>query len=189
MDQEFWSRFFTPHALTLVGTREPDGGHDLAPKHLSMPLGWGPWFGFVCTPEHRTWRNVERTEAFTIGYIGPDQVVAGGLAAAPRCDGGAKPTLEAVPTRPATVVDGVLVEGSPVSLECTLDRIVGDLGDNGLIIGHVVAVHVAESALRREDRDDADLLFEQGVLTYIDPFRFADVRRTDAFPLPPGFRR
>ena len=42
-----WDRFFTVAPLVVVGTREPDGGHDLAPKHLAMPLSWANHFGFV----------------------------------------------------------------------------------------------------------------------------------------------
>ena len=26
--------------LGRLGTREPDGGYDLAPKHMATPLGW-----------------------------------------------------------------------------------------------------------------------------------------------------
>src|SRR5690606_34430059 len=35
-----WDRFFTVAPLVLVGTREPDGRFDLAPKHMVLPLGW-----------------------------------------------------------------------------------------------------------------------------------------------------
>ena len=66
LDEPVWERFFTVFPLVLVGTREEDGGHDLAPKHLAMPLSWGNWFGFVCTPRHRTYQNAVRTGAFTV---------------------------------------------------------------------------------------------------------------------------
>ena len=65
LDEPVWERFFTVFPLVLVGTREEDGGHDLAPKHLAMPLSWGNWFGFVCTPRHRTYENAVRMGAFT----------------------------------------------------------------------------------------------------------------------------
>ena len=41
-----WGRVHTVAPLVLVGTREPDGSFDLAPKHLAMPLGLQDWFGF-----------------------------------------------------------------------------------------------------------------------------------------------
>ena len=46
--------------LVLVGKREPDGGHDLAPKHMSTPIGWDNYYGFVCTPRHHTYGNIQR---------------------------------------------------------------------------------------------------------------------------------
>ena len=33
-----WDRFFTVAPLVLIGTREPDGALDLAPKHMAMPM-------------------------------------------------------------------------------------------------------------------------------------------------------
>ena len=52
-----WERFFTVAPLVLIGTREVDGTYDLAPKHMVTPLGWGNYFGFVCTPRHATYAN------------------------------------------------------------------------------------------------------------------------------------
>ena len=68
LDEPIWERFFSVFPLVLVGTLEEGGGHDLAPKHLAMPLSWGRWFGFVCTPRHRTYQNAVRTGAFTVSY-------------------------------------------------------------------------------------------------------------------------
>ena len=49
-----WERVYMVAPLVLVGTREPDGRHDLAPKHMALPLGWQNYFGFVCAPRHST---------------------------------------------------------------------------------------------------------------------------------------
>ena len=38
VDQPIWERFYTVAPLVLVGTLEPDGSHDLAPKHMAMQL-------------------------------------------------------------------------------------------------------------------------------------------------------
>ena len=58
-----WEKFFTVFPLVVIGTRESDGSDDLAPKHLAMPMSWSNHFGFVCTPRHNTWQNIERTRA------------------------------------------------------------------------------------------------------------------------------
>ena len=66
-----WEGVFTVAPLVLVGTREEDGRHDLAPKHMAMPLGWQNHFGFVCHPSHATQRNAERTGVFTVSFPVP----------------------------------------------------------------------------------------------------------------------
>ena len=189
LDAPVWEQFFSEFPLVLVGTREPDGGHDLAPKHLAMPMSWGNFFGFVCTPRHATYRNLKRTGEFTVSYLRPDQVLSSSLAAAPHCGDGDKPTLAALPTGAATVVDGVVLSGAPVQLECRLHRIIDELGENSLIIGSIVAARVAEIAERRPDRDDNDLINQSPLLAYLYPFRFATIDRSQGFPLPKGFRR
>jgi flavin reductase (DIM6/NTAB) family NADH-FMN oxidoreductase RutF len=189
VDEPLWERFFSVFPLVLVGTREPDGGHDLAPKHMAMPLSWEAWFGFVCTPRHGTYRNVQRTGAFTVSYPRAAQVVQTALAAAPRCDDDTKPALQALPVTEATRVDGVLVDDCPLCLECELDRFVDGLGENSLIIGRVLAAHVDRAALRGADVDDAELLLNSPLFSYLYPGRFAEISQTQAFPMPAGFKR
>jgi flavin reductase (DIM6/NTAB) family NADH-FMN oxidoreductase RutF len=183
-----WDAFFTVAPLVLVGTREADGDHDLAPKHMAMPLGWQNHFGFVCHPSHATQRNAQRTGAFTVSFPRPDSVVQVTLAAQGR-DAGAKPSLEAIPVSPANVVDGVLVDDAHLWLECELERVIDGFGENTLIAGRVVAAAVAENALRASDADDAELIAASPLLAYLAPGRFAAVEDTRSFPFPVHFRR
>lgn len=37
--------------LVIIGSREPDGGFDLAPKHMAMPVGWQNYYCFA-RPAH-----------------------------------------------------------------------------------------------------------------------------------------
>ena len=85
-----WDRFFWVSPLVIVGTSEPDGSYDLAPKHMATPMGWQNYFGFVCTPRHATYTNTIREEAFTVSYPRPDQLVHTSLSAVPRCEDGQK---------------------------------------------------------------------------------------------------
>lgn len=188
-DQPVWGRFYGVFPLVLVGSKAEDGRIDLAPKHLAVPAGWDNYFAFVCTPRHTTYQNIRRTGVFTVGYPRPSEVLLATLAAAPRCEDGSKPGLLVLPTRPARVVDGVLVEGCYVHLECRLHGVVDGLGANSLILGEVVAAAAHEDALRDADRDAADQLFRFPLLAYLHPGRFAEVRQTTAFPFPEGFRR
>jgi flavin reductase (DIM6/NTAB) family NADH-FMN oxidoreductase RutF len=189
IDHPVWERFPMVAPLVLVGTIEPDGSPDVAPKHLAMPVSWQNWFGFVCHPDHGTYRNIIVTEAFTVGYPSPRMVLEASLAAAPRASDGSKPTVEALSLTAAREVEGVLVEGCRLHLECRLDRIVDGLGDNVLIIGRVVAAHVSEQLLRSVDVDDHDLVHRTPLLAYVHPGRVASVDETVSFPYHVGFRR
>lgn len=187
VSKSVWDRFFTVAPLTLVGTIEEDGSADLAPKHRAMPLGWSNYFFFVCSPRHRTQKNALRTGFFTVSFPRPDQVVEISMAAAPR-EEGEKPSLAVIPTFPARVVEGVLVKGAYLWLECRLDRVIEDYGDDSLIIGEVVAASVSEKAMRDADGDDADLLRSDPLLAYVSSGRFARVDETFSFPFHAGFR-
>lgn len=189
LDRPVWDRFHTVAPLVVVGTREPDGTFDLAPKHLAMPMGWEPYFGFVCTPRHATYRNARREGVFTVSYPRPNQVVLASLAAAPRCEDGAKQSLDALPTFPATEVEGVFLEDAYLFLECRLHRVFDGFGVNSLITGTVEAAYVREEALRAPDVDDHAALGAAPLLAYLPPGRYACVRETYAFPFPAGFSR
>lgn len=189
-DASLWERVFVVAPLVVIGTEEADGGYDLAPKHMAVPMGWGPYFGFVCTPRHATYRNAKREGAFTVTYVRPSQVVLAALAAAPRADGpGAKPSLRALPTVPASVVRGQFLDDGYLFLECELERVVDGFGTNSLIAGRIVAARAHPDALRVSDSDEAERLAHAPLLAYLHPGRYAEVAETHAFPFPAGFTR
>lgn len=189
VDSPIWTSFFTVAPLVLVGTVEPDGDtHDLAPKHMAMPLGWSNHFCFVCSPHHATQRNAQRTGEFTVSFPRPEQIVETSLAAGPREPDGEKPSLEAIPIFAASEVDGVLVRDAYLWLECRLERVVEGFGDNTLIIGEVVAAAVDERSMRMYEGDDVELLAASPLLAYLSPGRFASIDRSSSFPFHTDFR-
>jgi flavin reductase (DIM6/NTAB) family NADH-FMN oxidoreductase RutF len=187
-DRPIWDRFFGVFPLVIVGSKE-GAGFNLAPKHLAMPLGWDNFFCFVCSPRHTTYHNIRQHGAFTVSYPRPTEVLLASLAAAPRCEDLSKPSLLLLPSFPARQVDGVLVHGCCLFLECTLHSILDGFGPNSLIIGSVVAASAHEDALRSEERDENDQIFQHPLLAYLNPGRFAEIRQTLALPLPKGFSR
>jgi flavin reductase (DIM6/NTAB) family NADH-FMN oxidoreductase RutF len=187
VDDRLWERVYAVAPLVLVGTREPDGSHDLAPKHRIVTIA--DRFGFVCRPSHATWRNALRERVFTVSWPSPRQIVMAAAAASPRCEDGEKKTLRALPTRPASTVDGALLEGGRLHLECRLDRVLDDLGEEGLLLGRVVAAQADPKALRRDDLDDGLLVYDQPPIAYLHPDRFALIERSAGFPFPKGFHR
>jgi flavin reductase (DIM6/NTAB) family NADH-FMN oxidoreductase RutF len=189
-DASLWERIFVVAPLVVIGTEEADGTLDLAPKHMAVPLGWGPYFGFVCTPRHATYRNAKREGVFTVTYVRPSQVVLAALAAAPRADGpGAKPALQSLPTVPASTVQGAFLADGYLFLECEVERVVDGFGDNSLVAGRIVAAHARSDSLRLSDGDEAERIAEAPLLAYLHPGRYAEVAETHTFPFPAGFTR
>ena len=187
--ESIWESFFTVFPLVVIGTREADGSDDLAPKHLAMPMSWKNHFGFVCTPRHNTYQNIQRDREFSVTYIRPSQAVLASLAATPRCDDGSKPITQALPTFAAEKVNAAFVQDGYLFLECELQQIVDDLGENSLIMGRIISARVAEDALRTWDQDDEDLIFASPLLAYLYPGRFAEIADSNQLPLPAGFKR
>lgn len=188
-DQPYFEAMYTVSPLVVVGTRESDGSGDLAPKHMAFPLGWGDYFGFVCTAEHSTYLNVGRTGEFTVSYLGPESLLDATFAASPRDSLGQKPALEEVDTVDADAVDAPAVDGSYCVLECELDQTVDGFGKASLIAGEIVGKHVNEDAYRSADDDPEDVFDRAPALAYLYPDRFAEVEETRSFPFPEGFHR
>ena len=188
VSRPIWEQFFTVAPLVLVGTMEENGDPDFAPKHMAFPLGLENHFGFVCTPHHRTFGNVQRTECFTVSYPRPSDLTMTSLTAAPRCED-SKPIVGLLETFPARHIDGLFVEGAYLYLECELTQIVGGFGNYSLIAGRVVAAHVHLDALRGTDKDDAELLLDAPQLAYLFPGRLAVIDKTEGFPFPAGMNR
>ena len=183
-----WARVFTVAPLVLVGTREGDG-HDLAPKHMATPLGWENRYAFVCSPRHATYRNALEHGAFTVSFPTRELIVGTSLAASRRVEDGSKPGLAALPIIPARVVDGVLVEGCPLYLECELERMVDGFGENSLVVGRIVAATAREDVLRDGETDDADVVGRLRPLVFLSPGRVAEIHGSEAFPLSADFAR
>jgi flavin reductase (DIM6/NTAB) family NADH-FMN oxidoreductase RutF len=183
-----WDKFFTVAPLVTVGSREGGGGYDLAPKHLAMPLGWENYYCFVCSRKHATQHNIEATQQFTVSYPRPEQILQTSMAAGPRIEDGSKPTLAALDTFPASAVDGVLVRGAYLWLECTLERILEGFGDNSLIIGKVVAASADERYLRNSETETDDPIHNAPLLAYLSPGRFATVDDSSSFPYHVNFQ-
>ena len=184
-----WSRFFFVAPLIVVGTKEADGNYDLAPKNMAMPLGWENYFGFVCTPRHRTYQNIRREQSFSVSFPRPEQVILTSLGAAPRCEDDSKPALAVLPTFPTSIIDSIFLQDAYLFLECKLERIVDGFGENSLIAGQIVAAYVQPEALRVSDQDDRDLLLQAPLLAYLSPGRYAKIEQSFSFPFHRGFQQ
>jgi flavin reductase (DIM6/NTAB) family NADH-FMN oxidoreductase RutF len=189
IDRPIWERVFSVSPLVIVGSKEPTGEYNLAPKHMAMPLGLRNYFCFVCGPRHATYHNIRRHGVFTVSYPRVGEVVYTSLAAAPRSEDQSKPSLLALPTFPASKIDGVLVQGCYLFLECNLHSVLDDFDGYSLMIGGIVAASAQGDALRKQEIDESDQIFQFPLLAYLHPNRIAEIRQSTAFPLPEGFSR
>ena len=183
-----WDRFFTVAPLVLIGTADPDGSSDLAPKHMVTPMGWQNYFGFVCAPSHSTCSNIQRTGEFTVSYPKPSQVLYSSLAAFPRQDG-FKPVLEYFKTFKGRTVDAPLIEEAYLYFECRHFKTVQGFGPNCLITGEIVAAYAEPDFLRSTEIDDQELVHDSPLLAYLAPGRFAEIDRSNAFPFPANMQK
>jgi flavin reductase (DIM6/NTAB) family NADH-FMN oxidoreductase RutF len=184
-----WDRFFMVAPLVLIGTREPDGSGDLAPKHMVTPMGWQNYYGFVCTPRHGTYQNIKREGVFAVTYPKPTQWLETSLSASPRCEDDTKPSLQTIDTVRSPTVDCPVVRDGYLFLECELDRFVDGFDVNSLIVGKIVAARVDPDYLRAAERDDQDVIFNGPLLTYLSPGRFAIIKENYSFPIPQGMKK
>lgn len=184
-----WDRCFMVAPLVLIGTRDEDGSLDLAPKHMAFPLGWKNYFGFVCSPKHRTSVNVERDGVFTVSYPKPSQVLYASLAASPRYAAGPKTVVQTFATFPAKKIDGEFIEDAYLFLECKHYKTIDGFGENCLIAGEVVAAYAHPDYVRSAEFDDQELIHDAPLFAYLPPGRFASITRSNAFPFPTDMKR
>jgi flavin reductase (DIM6/NTAB) family NADH-FMN oxidoreductase RutF len=188
-ERPLWEQVFTVAPLVVIGTREKEGQIDFAPKHMAMPVGWGNYFCFVCTPQHNTYQNIKRFGVFTVSFPRPNQVVLATLTASTRDSEGTKPNLTTLPTFPAKQIDGLFLRDSYLFLECEFNQIVDGFGNYSLIIGNVVAAYAGEDSVRGADQDDNDLLAEAPVLAYLNWGRYLPIMTSYSFPFLKDFKR
>lgn len=188
LDGELWEHVFQVAPLVMVGTREPDGTFDFAPKHKVVTLS-PQHFGFVCRDSHATLRNARREQAFTVSWPSPRHIVMTSAAATPRCLDGEKKAMHAFKTVPATKVDGVLMEGCALNIECRLERVVEDLGADSFVIGRILAASADEEAVRSTKARDEEVVHEHPLLAYLHPSQFATIDKSVGYPFSKGFTR
>jgi flavin reductase (DIM6/NTAB) family NADH-FMN oxidoreductase RutF len=189
LDQAIWERFFTVAPLVVIGTKE--GKHyDMAPKHMAMPLGSGPYFGFVCTPRHATYHNVKREHGFTVSFPRPDQVTLASLAASPRCEEGdhEKGILQHLPTIRAERLDALFLKDSYLFLTCTYLKTIDGFDKHSLICGKIIDVGINKNYLRISEQDEQEMIAEAPLLAYLAYGRFAEIKESRAFPFPKDFK-
>ena len=185
-----WDQIFTVAPLVVIGTKE-NQGYDLAPKHMAMPLGFGNYFGFVCTPRHNTFSNVLATGGFTVSFPTPDQIITTSLSASPRrdCISKSESIVNALPILKAPSMDAPIVADAYFYLECGLHKIIDGFDDYSIITGKIKAAYAHRNYMKVSEMDEQAQILENPLLVYIGPGRFAKITETYDFPFPKNFKR
>ncbi|MEY8021075.1 flavin reductase family protein [Muriicola sp. SD30] len=189
LSSPIWERVFTIAPLVVIGTIE-GSKYDLAPKHMVTPMGFGNYFGFVCTPRHSTYQNIKQTGNFTVSFPKPEQVVHTSLSATPRsqCISKSDDILDSLSVVKATTMDVPMIAGAYFYLECELFKIIDGFDDFSMITGVIKAAHVDKDYLRVSEYDERDQLRRNPLLAYIAQGRFAHISETFNFPFPKDFK-
>ena len=190
VDLPIWERVFTVAPLVVIGSKEDDG-YDLAPKHMATPMGFGNYFGFVCTSNHSTYHNIKKTREFSVSFPTPDQLVLTSLSASPRTEKISKyhGIIEVLPIVKATTIDAPVLEDAYLFLECELFKIIDGFDENSLIAGKIKAAYAHPDYIRLSEKDEQQQIKQNPLLAYVSYGRFASITDTFNFPFPTGFKR
>jgi flavin reductase (DIM6/NTAB) family NADH-FMN oxidoreductase RutF len=154
-------------------------------------MGFNNYFGFVCTPKHRTYHNVLNYDEFSVSYLLPKQIIQAAISASPRKVNISKSDeiVSALPTINGTKTDTLLMEDAYAHLECKLHKIIDGFGENCLITGEIISASVHPDYLRVSEVDERDQIASHPLLAYIADGRFASINDTYNFPYPKNFSR
>lgn len=185
-----WDRVFMVAPLIVVGTREGTE-YDMAPKHMAFPAGFDNYFGFVCTPEHGTYQNIQRTGEFTVSFPIPDDVVPVSLSATSREELISKyhDVVGSLPVIRAETMDLPVLQDAYLVFECSVFKIIDGFGENSIITGEIRAAFVRKDYRRISDKDAQEQMNDHNLLAFIAPDRFARISETHRFPFPKDFRK
>ena len=186
--ETIWDHFYTVAPLVVIGSKEGEG-FDLAPKHMATPLGFSDFFGFVCTPRHKTYHNIKTSGHFSVSFVRPDQILLSSLAAMPRCsvEEFTKDITDHIPTLLSQ--NSIFIRDSYVMLDCSLHKIIDDFDDYSLITGKITRAWVHKAYKIVSDEGHQQQIYENPLLAYIAQGRFAEIRETLSYPFPKDFKR
>lgn len=158
-----------PRPIAWVSSRAADGTRNLAPhSYFTVAASDPPSVAFTSIGDKDTVRNVRATADFVVNLASHELVERMNVTSA-----NAPADVSEFDLAGVTPVDGSYVESSivaeaPVALECRLVEVV-EVGNGRVVIGEVLAFHVAERLWDERDRVDPgrlDAVARMGGSTY-----------------------
>lgn len=169
-----------PRPIAWVATRAQDGTRNLAPhSYFTVAASNPPTLAFTSIGDKDTVRNVRATGDFVVHVADHSLVERMNLTAADAPAHVSEFELAGVHAIDAGSVRSPIVAEAPVAIECRLDRVV-EVGNGRLVLGEVVAFHVAErlwDERGRVDPERLDAVARMGGSTYVSTRDRFELRR------------
>jgi len=153
-----------PRPIGWIGSIGSDGVKNLAPYSFFNAINSDPpMIGFTSTGYKDSLRNIEQTGEFTWNLVTKPLVEAMNISCAsvpPEVD---EFELANLTPAPSKLINAPRVLASPVSFECKLSEIIQlkntdqSALESWFVIGHVIAVHILQSALKEGIYDTASM--------------------------------
>lgn len=149
------SGLVTPRPIALTTTLDEHGQVNAAPFSFFNLLGDSPPIVGICPGDRSpgipkdTARNIRLTQEFVINLVDEPLAAAMNLCSASLPPGEDETRLAGLTTLPSSVIKPPRIAEAPVSLECKNIGIF-EIGENRLIIGEVLRVHVRPGILDPE---------------------------------------
>lgn len=166
--------FINPRPIALVSTCGAEGALNVAPYSFYNMVCSNPPVVLFCPTVNRhggdkdTLRNVLETEQFVIATVSREIAEQMNRCAALLPYGDSEFAFSGLTPVPAKKVRAMLVEESPVNIECTLreHKTVGDggPGSGNVVFGDIVAIHVRDDVLGDDGNPDPRKLTTVGRL-------------------------
>lgn len=145
----------TPRPIALTTTIDLAGRVNAAPFSFFNVLGDSPPIVGICPGDRApgipkdTAQNIRLTQEFVVNLVDEAIAQAMNLCASSLPAGEDETLIAGLTTQPSSVVKPPRIAESPVSLEC---RNIGifEIGENRLIIGEVLRIHVRDGILNPE---------------------------------------
>lgn len=158
-----------PRPIAWVASRSSDGVDNLAPHSFFTIASTDPaTVAFTTIGDKDTVANIRATGDFVVNVVTHDLVSQMNLTSADAPEHVSEFDVAALTRVASERVSSMRVAEVPVSIECTLDRIV-EVGNSNLILGTVVAMHIAERLFDERDRiapQQLDAVARMGGATY-----------------------
>ena len=161
-----------PRPIAFVSTVSEDGIVNLAPFSFFNAVAYSPPTLVLGISRQADWKekdtlsNIEATGEFVVNVVSDEIAAAMNATAAEFPADVDEFEISGLTPAPSEAVRAPRVDESPVSMECRLDQVV-QIGDpesgNGLVIGHIILMHVRDDIINGH-RIDHDLLKPVGRL-------------------------